>query len=333
MFSEPIISRQDIINEIRKWKDRGSPSFAPRISMAVCIVLSCISIAAGMAEGSITMKTNGWIAAIDVITSLLFISAVDRSVRSPDFNFNYGYGKYESLAVLISAGLLLLVLAFVIIESFISFGQAPETDNYNILIGVAIFSSIAMWLSYKLQKKYARRFDQPMLRFESEVWKMDAWMELGVLGNILAGSLLHQYNFDGMAHMLDSLVAILILLIALKVPLSHGREALNQLLDRTLSEDIQLSILAVIAENIDSFCEFNSVHTRRSGKDIFIEIDVMMPFDYSLEQAYEFEQGIVRSVHQRHPGAITRLYVRPCPRNCMRDGKCFCPVKNSQGLC
>ena len=141
---------------------------------------------------------------------------------------------------------------------------------------------------------------------------------------------MHYYGALDVAKFVDSFTAIGLLFVALKPCFKHGKEAFNQILDRTLSEDIQMELLTVIAENIDAFCEFKSIHTRQSGKDLFIEMDLVMPFDYTLEENFKVENKIRKSVEVKYPTSIFRLYATPCPRDCVKGDKCFCPVKSKQ---
>ena len=113
---------------------------------------------------------------------------------------------------------------------------------------------------------------------------------------------------------------------AIRIPFLYGKEALNQLLDKTVGEEIQMDILTIIVGNLNTFCEFKGVHTRQSGKDLFIEIDLVMPFHYTLEQNYSVETTIKDDVKSKFPDAILRVYSTPCLRDCIKNGKCFCPV-------
>jgi len=134
-------------------------------------------------------------------------------------------------------------------------------------------------------------------------------------------------GLENVARVLDSATAVALLAFALKVPFTHARGALDQLLDRTLPEDIQLDIISVIVENISRICEFKNVHTRRSGKDMFIELDVIMPFDYTLETAFRVEKDIMDAITDKYPNAIVRMYVVPCNHECVQEGQRFCPVE------
>lgn len=312
----------------RQLFDRNSPAFASRISVGVCILLAVIGVILGSIEDSLAVQTNGLISAVDVINSLLFVTAVKQSLRSPDVIHNYGYGKFESLAILASTLLLSCVFIYTLYEVVASFGAVTPVDNYPVLLAYSTMAFIVMRRMVALNKKYADAFHLPMMSYDADLWKVDSYMELGVIANLVLGLLMKYIGLESTARILDSATAVALLAFALKVPFTHARAALDQLLDRTLPEEIQLDIIGVIVENISRICEFKNVHTRRSGKDMFIELDVIMPFDYTLETAFRVESDITNAITNKYPNAIVRMYVVPCGHECVQDdGQRFCPVE------
>jgi cation diffusion facilitator family transporter len=312
---------------VRALMTRGRPEYASMISLIACVILAAGSIVIGLVQRSLIVQTNGYIALIDIGNSLLFLAAVQRSTRRADVTFNYGYGKYESLAILVSANLLVVLTIFTLGEAVAFFRRPPVDMNSLLLVGWALLSFVVMRSTARLLDRYADRFHMPMLRYDAELWRVDSLMEIGVLVGIGAGAVLRALKMSSLAAGLDVAASILLILIALKVPIKHGREAFRQLLDRTLPDNVQYEILAIIAENFDRMCEFKSVHTRQSGKDIFIEIDLVMPYDYTLAQLYELEKTILDGLRGKFPTAIPRVYVTPCDGKCERDGVSYCPIK------
>lgn len=321
-----------VIRSTKAWFNPKSPIFIPVLSMIMCILIAVAGIPLGSVQNSLAVETNGFIAAIDVVNAILLITAINRSIRRADFNFNYGYGKYESLAILASAMLLTIVSGYILVKSFQSLDNPTYVSNYWLLGGFSFISLVMMVSMHHQQEINAGKFNLPMLHYDADLWKADIFTEIGVMTNIIIGGALHYYGEQTFAKFIDSFTAIGLLVIALRPCFKHGKEAFNQLLDRTLSEDIQMELLGVIAENIDEFCEFKSIHTRQSGKDLFIEMDLVMPFDYTLEENYKVENKIRESVSVKYPTSIFRLYATPCPRDCIKGDHCFCPVKSKQKL-
>lgn len=308
--------------------NRDAPEYASFLSFVACVILAVGSIGIGLAQHSLIVQTNGYITLIDIGNSLLFLTAVRRSSRNADLTFNYGYGKYESLAILASATLLFVLTLFTFSEAIGVFRQPPDDRNISVLLVWSVVSFFVMRYTARRLEKSARRFHMPMLHYDAELWRVDSWVEVIVVLGLLASGALQHFSSYGTAAIVDGVVSITLILVTVKVPLRHGRDAFRQLLDRTLPDEMQYEILAIIAENYHRMCEFRSVHTRQSGKDIFVEIDLVMPYDYTLEKLYETEKEILSGINAKFPTALPRVYVTPCDKTCV-NGTTACPVRQA----
>ncbi|GAB5466106.1 MAG: hypothetical protein Kapaf2KO_15420 [Candidatus Kapaibacteriales bacterium] len=314
--------------KIKSLADTSSPAFTTRLSLLVCIFLTLLGLIVGYLENSLAVFTNGLLSGIDIINSGIFLLAVNRSMKSPDYIFNYGYGKYESLSLLLGTGFLMIIMVYTLVGAIDTILEpSPKNGNYFLLISTSLLSLFIMLFMYRLQRKSAKKHKMTILEFDSELWKTDSIIEIVVLLNLIAGLGLAFFGFIKGALILDSVIAIIVLGYAIKVPLKGSKEALGQLLDRTLPESEQLLVMRIIAESNHLMCGFNSVHTRRSGKDIFIEIDVILPFDSSISEKFEAEDLIKEKVREDFPTAVTRLYAIPCNKSCILDAdNRRCPI-------
>jgi ferrous-iron efflux pump FieF len=317
----------DLRMQLRPLFRRNRPEYASTVSLIACVILAIGSIIIGAVQQSLVVQTNGYISLIDIGNSLLFLTAVQRSSRSADVTFNYGYGKYESLAILVSANLLVVLGIFTIAEAFNLSNRYDSSGNTALLIAWSTMGFITMRGISRLLRRYSGRFHMPMLRYDAELWRVDSLVELGVIAEVTLVGILLWFHLEDVALGVEVAASLALVGITLRVPLRHGREALQQLLDRTLPDEMQYEILAVISENVSKMCAFKSVHTRQSGKDIFIEIDLVMPYDYTLSQLYVLERGIIDKLHERFPTAIPRVYVTPCDGKCNHPSGTNCPVK------
>lgn len=316
--------------QFRQKISRSTPVFGAKLGLYLCIFLAVLGVVLGFVESSLAVQSNGLITLVDILSSTMFLGAVRQSLRDADFTHNNGYGKYESLAILASAILLSIVLIITILEAVIQFGSFEAINNYPTLITFSTFSFLAMSSMSRIQRFYARKFSMPILNYDADIWKIDSWIELGVTANLCLGFFLSHSGFSEFAFHIDSITAIILLLIALSVPIRHSKEALNQLLDRTITEDEQLKIISIVVEHITSLCEYKTLHTRRSGREIFVELDVVLPFDATLEDAYNVEQVITASVRKVFPNANFRLYAVPCKHECELSGIRRCPAHLSK---
>lgn len=313
--------------KFRSWFQTDSPIFSTRLSLILTIFISIFGISLGVIEDSLAVKTNGIISALDILNSFLFLNAVNMSTRNPDYIYNYGYGKYESISILGSAILLLLVLGYTSMEALANFGKTQVADsNYYILV---IFSTISFFLMrfvYNVQKKSAKKYKMPILEYDALLWKTDSYIEILVLANLVVGLVLQFVGFRYIGLMIDSGVAVALTFLSLKAPLKGSRDALNQLMDRTVDDEIQLKLLSVISRNHQNICEFKALHTRQSGKDIFVELDIILPFDESMQYKDELEKKIANEIKEIAPNAVPRVYAVACDGKCVCENHRNCPI-------
>ncbi len=312
---------------LKTYFDSSSPLFSTRISLVAGVFIAVTGITLGLLEGSLAVQINGVIAAIDVINSILLLSAVGHSSRKPDSIFNYGYGKYESMSMLLSAVLMLCVAAYALLEMTRAFGgTGSDVGNYYALVSFSALSFLIMWRMSKFQRTHAKRLGMPILEFDADVWRSDSLIELGVLSNLIIGFVLIHFAFGDYARQIDSITALALTIYALRVPLKGSVAALNQLLDRTLSTNAQDKILSIVKDNSDKMCKFVAMHSRQSGKDIFIELDIVLPFDFSMKQKTDLERKLQTAIKKSYPTAITRIYALSCNGECNGGKKRNCPI-------
>lgn len=319
--------------KISSWFRTDSPVFTTRISLLLTIVISIFGISLGIVEDSLAVKTNGIISALDILNSYLFFNAVNMSVRNPDYIFNYGYGKYESISILGSSLLLLLVLGYTSIDAISNFGKTDVGEsNYYILMIFSSISFLFMRLVYRIQKNSAQKFGMPILEYDANLWKSDSYIELFVLLNLVVGLILQSIGYRYIGLIVDSGVAIALTLFALVVPLQGSKKALNQLLDRTISDEVQMKFLSVITKNHKNICEFKEIHTRQSGKDIFVELDIILPFDETMEYKDSLEKKIAKEIIELNPNAVPRVYAIACDGKCLDKNIRNCPIHKYRSL-
>lgn len=308
----------------------NTPTFVARLSFLVSTIIALSTILLGWLEDSLFYKTNGLIALTDIVNSAILLTAVSHSKREPDSFFNYGYGKYESFGIFVSSTLITIIAIYTLYEAIVSFGDIVPIGKFQYLILFSSFSALLMFWMHRIMLRYFYNFQLPILRYDAELWKYDSLIEIGVILSLLLCVLLDNFGFTKAARIADSIGALVFVAIAMRIPIKFGKKSIDQLLDRTLPEKFHYDILSVIAENFKNICEFKNVYARQSGKDIFVEIDVVLPFDYTLQEAYEIEKKIVSEIKSLYPTAIPRLYVVPCNQDCIYQDVRHCPVKSSR---
>lgn len=192
-------------------------------------------------------------------------------------------------------------------------------------IALSLFSTITAFFVWKYQQRSFNQNSFEILKYDSSDSK--EYFQFLLIFTILISAglwLIHYQNYE--PYVIDSIIAVSFSFGVAINSFKNIKEAIHQLLDKPVSEDIQFNVIAAISENINMMCEFRSFHTRKSGEDIFIELDVILPHDYTLDQCNDLEIRIRDFLKEKHPEANPRLYPIPCKRDCHYGSTQYCPV-------
>ncbi len=308
------------------------------INPAIIIVsiISLIGIFTGAIYNLPLYLLVGFVSSAELISLLLLHKAASRTIITPDLEFNYGFGKYEDLSNISTSLILLISFGYFIYSGLMSannlnFDSVTSSLNYHSTFLKIALSSI-MLLGYAKHKLLQRFYSNSHLTiFKNTLYKksyLDStpmhYFPLIVFNNAIAEGFVLSENFS-------AIVLSVIFIVGYSYrPFKNIKVSLNNLLDKNLPEPILFDFLSVVIENFNNMCEYKSMRTRQSGEDIFVEIDVVLPHDFTISQAYDLEQTIKRALQEKYPNAIPKIYAIPCVPNCVYMQKGTCPVKRIQ---
>jgi divalent metal cation (Fe/Co/Zn/Cd) transporter len=81
-----------------------------------------------------------------------------------------------------------------------------------------------------------------------------------------------------------------------------------------------------VTKNHTNICEYKNIHTRQSGKDIFVELDIILPFDETMEYKDKLEKQISEEIIDYSPNAVPRVYAKACDGKCIINNVRNCPI-------
>lgn len=296
----------------------------------ILLFLSLGNIVFGVYLGQIFMIALGLSLIVLFAYILTLFFAESNKNKNPYYIFNYGYIKYESLFIIIHL-FLSIFIAFIIFSYYVTMNKKnviANIDNQLYTLIVIFFSSLIVIFLKKIFDKNLQTLKNVDLYFNYIIWKNVIILNFLSFISLCFTILFYQSNNSKFSNYLDYTLTILILAYNFITPIKNLNFAFNHLLEKTADDEKQFNILAVIVENIKNYCEFRSLYVRTAGKKLFIEIDIVLPYDYTIEQKYALERKFEEQIKAIYPNSITRLYVIPCSMECLRDGKFTCPIKN-----
>ncbi|MBI4051499.1 MAG: cation transporter [Elusimicrobia bacterium] len=273
-------------------------------SLLAAFILAVLKILAGWLSNSLGVLASALDSVMDLFSSSVNYFSVRMAEKPADKEHPYGHGKVESLAgaaqgVIISvSGMILLAESIrrVIWGSNLSLGWSS--------LGVMVLSTAVSGVQGFRLSRAAFETQSQILRAEGLHFSMDVLANLGVL---LALMVMRW----GAPPVWDILISILVSGYILKESLTLLGNSVQELMDRSLSEDIHSEIERVIRSHHPSVVGFHELRTRRSGLKYFIDFHIEISGVDNFEEAHEITESLIDKLKSRIPNADVTVHYDP----------------------
>ena len=264
-------------------------------SILVNLVLSVLKILAGLFFASGAMVSDGVHSASDVFSSIVVIFGIRLSAKEPDKNHPYGHERFESVAAIVLATVLVVtgvLIAKSAIELLID-GTYRESELPGIPALVAAIVSIAVkegmfWVT----RHYAKATRSDALMADAWHHRSDALSSIGALIGI-AGA---RMGFP----VLEPVASLVICLMILKAAADIFREAMRKMVDRSSDPETEAAIRA-LAESEEGVLRVDMLRTREFGNRMYIELEIALEDSLSLAEAHRVAELVHDDVEKSFP--------------------------------
>lgn len=267
------------------------------LGMFVNIALFIFKLVAGIVGRSGAMIADAVHSASDFATDIVVLAFVRISAKPRDDDHNWGHGKYETLASLIigvalfAVGVEILVDSAEKISAVLAGEEIPRPGLIAIIAAAA--SIVVKEALYQYTMRVGRKLDSPSVIANAWHHRSDALSSVGALLGIGAA-----YFLGEKWRIADPIAAIVVAALIIKVAYDLCRTALAELLEKSLSRDVEDEILSIIATTPNVYKPHN-LRTRRIGSNIAIEVHIRVDGAMTVFESHEISKVIEQSLRAR----------------------------------
>ena len=288
------------------------------IGFAVNLLLAGIKLAAGILGRSGAMVADAVHSFSDMATDVVVIAFAKISAKPKDEGHDYGHGKYETLATIIislalaAVGTGILVNSIGAIRVVVDGGLLPRLGTVALL--AAAVSIVVKEILYRYTVREGRRVSSPSMIANAWHHRSDALSSLGTLAGIGCA-----YFLGDKWRIADPIAALVVAVFIFKIAFDLIRTGLDELLERSLPEDVEEEILRVVAANPE-VREPHNLRTRRIGASIAVEVHVRVDGAMSVCRSHELTEDIERRLRARFgEGTMIAIHVEPLKAACRAE--------------
>lgn len=272
------------------------------VSLVASLVLAAAKLAIGLAIGSLALITDALHSCVDFLATGVTWVAVRVADKPADASHPYGHGKFENIAALGEAALLLLLAGGVMVAAVgrIRIGEPPPPLSVLAIAVLLIEIGVNAWRARAL-RRVGRKTQSAALEADSLHFASDVFSSLAVL----VGFALIAAGFRWGDSAAAILVAVLIAALALRL----GTHTINVLVDRA-PEGVADLIKAKI-KGLAGVIGVKNVRVRSVGANHFADVTIDVPRSLGLEQVADVKERTVDAVRGVLAGADVTVQSQP----------------------
>lgn len=273
------------------------------VSLSGATLVLALKGAAFLLTGSVSLLSDAAESIVNVLAALVLLLAVRVASQPADYEHPYGHQKAELLSSAFESLLIVAAGAMILLTGLQRLVSPQELDNVPAGLAVAgvaglINLGLALWL-----RREADSLESAALRANSRHLLTDVWSSVGVLAAVAlvvaTGWLI-----------IDPLVAIIVAINIVREGWQLMSGTLSQLLDERLPDSEEQLIL----RELDATSEIRGYHrlrSRRSGSARFLEVDVFLDPETSVERAHNIVRELEDRLARQLPQLISTIHVEP----------------------
>jgi len=276
---------------------------ASALSLAYNLLFTAAKLIAALLTGSMSMLSEALHSAADIVASTLAYVGVRAASVPPDERHPYGHGKIETLAGFGESILLFLMVLYLIGEGIHRLIRGVELQSLELGLAVMLASTLTSLLIGQYVLRVGRRTRSPALLSNGQHLMVDFWTSASVL---LALLLIRLTGWTP----LDPLLAIGIALWLLRGAWRLSTQAFHELIDQRLPDEEIAHIDRVIRSDA-RVISYHNLRTRRSGTMRYIDLHIVVPAEWSLQQAHAVADELEKRLERELSPAQVVIHVDP----------------------
>ena len=263
------------------------------ISMVTNVILTIGKFAAGVIAHSGAMISDAVHSASDIFSGLIVLIGVRISSKAPDEKHPYGHERFECVAALLLSGILALVGGTIGVNAVkdIIGGGVQETPGILALVA-AVVSIVTKESLFWYTRGYAKKYRSTALHAEAWHQRSDALSSIGALIGI-AGARMG-------VPVMEPIASLIIALFILRVAVRIFRDAIDQMVDKSASEETETAFRTTALEQ-PGVMGVELLRTRMFGNRVYVDLEIAVDPEMKLAAAHEIAERVHDAIEQTYP--------------------------------
>jgi cation diffusion facilitator family transporter len=281
---------------------------AARISVVSNSLLVAAKLSVGFFMGSVAVLSEAMHSGLDLMASVIAFYAVRKAGKPADERHPYGHGKWENVSGVVEALLILLAAVYIVYEAVHRLQHGSTVSHLGLGTAIMALSAVVNWFVSRYLFRVAGETDSVAL--EADAWHLraDVYTSLGVLVGL-------GLIFFTKLTILDSVAAIAVAALIIKSSVDLTKSAAADLFDARLPREDEEIIKKVLSGYQEGCVDFHRLRSRKSGSMRFIDLHLVVPRKWSIEEAHQVSDRIEKEIRESLANTQVIIHIDPCNKS------------------
>ncbi|WP_135612796.1 cation diffusion facilitator family transporter [Methanococcoides sp. AM1] len=271
------------------------------IILALNLLVAFAKIIYGTITNTLSMKSDGYHSLFDGISNIVGIVAIFVAAKPPDRTHPYGHQKFETLASIVIAVLIIFVGFEIIHNSITRFTSdiQPSVTGLSFIVMISTMAVNLMVTEYERRK--GEKLNSDILLADSIHTRSDIFVSLSVLVALVA--------IEAGYPIVDPLISLIIAAVIVRAGIKIIMASSNTLCDAAQLEE---EVICSLASEIDGVRDCHKIRTRGCKGDIHIDLHIMVVPELTVSEAHVISHQVMDYLKEKLEG-VTEVLVHIDP--------------------
>lgn len=291
--------------------------------LAIILVLNLLvavaKISFGLLSGSLAIAADGFHSVLDASGNVVALIGISIAARPPDRDHPYGHHRYETLASLAIAALMLLALFTLVQQALgrLQSGNSPEVSAASfviMLMTLAVNLTVTIW-----ERRAGKRLASSLLMADARHTTSDIYVSLSVIGALIVVALGYAWA--------DAAITLVIAVAIAWGAWEIVRDATFVLSDAVAAEPEEIE---AVARSVPGVQGTHNIRSRGGEGRTWVDLHIQVDPDMSVHMSHEIASVVAQRVEGLlgQPADVT-VHVEPADEVHLSDERGHDPYNES----
>ncbi|AKB85550.1 cation diffusion facilitator family transporter [Methanococcoides methylutens] len=252
------------------------------------LMVAFAKIVYGTLTDTLSMKSDGYHSLFDGVSNIVGIIAIFLAAKPPDRSHPYGHQKFETLASIIIAVLIIFVGFEIIHNSITRFTSDIQPTVTGLSFIVMIGTMAINLLVTEYERRKGEQLNSEILLADSIHTRSDIFVSLSVLVALVA--------IEAGFPIIDPLISLVIAAVIVRAGLKIIMKSSNTLCDAAQLEE---EVICSLAYEVEGVRDCHKIRTRGCKGDIHIDLHIMVEPDLTVSEAHAISHRVIDNLKEK----------------------------------